>query len=735
MVIMKQNPLNNLQIKPMMSTHATTLFLRRLVFACCLGLGAVSTWAQTLPSAAASEKQDNGNLVSLNFNNVDIDAVVKAIGKISGKNFVVDPRVKGTLNIVTNTPVPRSLTYSILLSALRLQGYTAVEGNNVVTILPEADAKMHSVPVGKTRTPVATGDKIVTEVFQINHESASQLLQVVRPLVTPNNTVSVYPGNNSLVITDYAENISRIAKIIAAIDVPQGDSTVIPVLHASAVDLANMLNKLYGDAATNNGASTEPSMKVTVMADARSNSLLVRAENRSRMQAVRSMATQLDQAGATSNIRVIFLKNANAVKVAQTLRAVLTGDASSGSGGQSSNTSSSLSGNSSNSNYSSNSSSSSSTSSSSSNSGLSSTGGNFSQSSNSSNVVGGGNIFADVANNALVITGTDAIYNNVRAVIDELDRRQAQVYVEALIAEVTADRAAEYGIQWQSAIPTNGSTTVYGGTNFGTSSSGTNIIGIAKDITSASTGLNFIIGSGPVTVNGTEIFNLNFLARLLETDAKANILSTPSILTVDNEEAKIVVGKNVPFITGSYTSTTTSASNPFQTYERKDVGLTLKIKPQITEGGSIRMQIYQEVSAVIDSTANSSSGASTTKRSIESTVIVDNGSIIALGGLMQDSYSGSVSKVPVLGDLPFIGPLFRYDNRSRSKTNLMIFLRPRIFHTAQDSADFSSTRYEDIIGVQKSADKPSALLRNEDPLPSMPVQQKDNAGDKAAPAQ
>lgn len=718
----------------MMSTHATSLFLRRLVFACCLGLGAVSTWAQTSPPAAASEKQDNGNLVSLNFNNVDIDAVVKAIGKISGKNFVVDPRVKGTLNIVTNTPVPRSLTYSILLSALRLQGYTAVEGNNVVTILPEADAKMHSVPVGKTRSPVATGDKIVTEVFQINHESASQLLQVVRPLVTPNNTVSVYPGNNSLVITDYAENISRIAKIIAAIDVPQGDSTVIPVLHASAVDMASMLNKLYGDAATNNGASTEPSMKVTVMADARSNSLIVRAENRSRMQAVRSMATQLDQAGATSNIRVIFLKNANAVKVAQTLRAVLTGEASGSSGSQSSNSSSSLSGNS-NSSYSNNSSSTSSTSSSSSNSSLSTSGGNFSQSSNSSNVVGGGNIFADVANNALVITGSDAVYNNVRAVIEELDRRQAQVYVEALIAEVTAERAAEYGIQWQSAIPTNGSTTVYGGTNFGTSSSGTNIIGISKDITSASTGLNFIIGSGPVTVNGTEIFNLNFLARLLETDAKANILSTPSILTVDNEEAKIVVGKNVPFITGSYTTSSTSTSNPFQTYERKDVGLTLKIKPQITEGGTIRMQIYQEVSAVIDSTATSSSGASTTKRSIESTVIVDNGSIIALGGLMQDSYSGSVSKVPVLGDLPFIGPLFRYDNRSRSKTNLMIFLRPRIFRTSQDSADFSSTRYEDIIGVQKSADKPSALMRNEDPLPSMPVQQKDNTGDKAAPAQ
>ncbi|WP_157288467.1 type II secretion system secretin GspD [Uliginosibacterium gangwonense] len=679
----------------------------------------VTGQAQTPPASPPPANQENGNLVSLNFNSVDIDAVVKAIGKISGKNFVVDPRVKGTLNIVTNSPVPRSLTYSILLSALRLQGYAAIEANGIVTILPEADAKMHSVPVGKARTQT-TGDKIVTEVFQIRHESASQLLQVIRPLVTPNNTVSVYPGNNSLIITDYAENLGRISKIIESIDVPPSDSLVIPVLHASAVDLAAMLNKLYSETAAGGGTSTEPSMKVSILADARSNSLLVRAENRSRMQAVRSMASQLDQAGATSNIRVIFLKNANAVKVAQTLRAVLSGD----SGGNSSSSSStSLSGNnnSSSSSTSNNSSNSTNTSSSS----MSTSGGNFSQSGNNSNVVGSGNIFADVANNALVITGTDAIYNNIRAVIDELDRRQAQVYVEALIAEITSDRAAEYGIQWQSALPTNGSTTVYGGTNFGSASTGNNIIGLASSLATGSgtvaKGMNFIIGSGPVKINGTEIMNLNLLARLLESDANANILSTPSILTVDNEEAKIVVGKNVPFITGSYTTTSTTSSTPFQTYERKDVGLTLKIKPQITEGGSIRMQVYQEVSAVIDSTTTSTSGASTTKRSIESTVVVDNGSIIALGGLMQDSYSGSVEKVPLLGDLPFIGALFRYDTRSRSKTNLMIFLRPRVLRSAEDTAELSRSRYDQIIGVEKNADSPKALMRNEAPLPTLPT--------------
>jgi len=704
-------------------TRSSISYLLCVLLSCLCG----AAQAQTPPAQPAPANQENGNLVSLNFNNVDIDAVVKAIGKISGKNFVVDPRVKGNLNIVTNSPVPRSLTYSILLSALRLQGYAAIEGNGVTTILPEADAKMHSVPVGKARTQ-ATGDKIVTEVFQIRHESASQLLQVIRPLVTPNNTVSVYPGNNSLVITDYAENLGRIGKIIESIDVPPSDSQIIPVLHASAIDLAAMLNKLYADTSAGGGAATEPSMKVNILADARSNSLLVRAENRSRMQAVRSMAAQLDQAGATSNIRVIFLKNANATKVAQTLRAVLTGDAG-GSSTPSSNTSLSA-----NNNTNTNTSNNSLTSTNNSTSGLSGSGGNFSQSNNNSNVVGGGNIFADVANNALVITGTDAIYNNIRAVVDELDRRQAQVYVEALIAEITSDRAAEYGIQWQSAMPTNGSTTAYGGTNFGSISSGNNIIGVASALATGTgtvaKGMNFIIGSGAVKINGTEIMNLNLLARLLESDAKANILSTPSILTVDNEEAKIVVGKNVPFITGSYTTTSTTSSTPFQTYERKDVGLTLKIKPQITEGGSIRMQVYQEVSAVIDSTTSSTSGASTTKRSIESTVVVDNGNIIALGGLMQDSYSGSVEKVPVLGDLPFIGALFRYDTRSRSKTNLMIFLRPRVLRSAEDSAELSRSRYDEIIGVQKNADVPKALMRNEDPLPTMPTPEAQ--GDKPA---
>lgn len=697
----------------MMRLSKPSFILRPLILALLFGISQTPQ-AQTPAVASPSSVQENGETVSLNFNNVDIDAVVRAIGKITGRNFILDPRVKGNLNIVTSRPVPRAMTYSILLSALRLQGYTVVESGNVAKVLPEADAKLHALPVDKGRNRQISGDRLVTEVFQIRHESAAQLVQVVRPLVSPNNTVSVYSGNNSLVITDYAENIARIARIIESIDVPQGDAQIIPIRNASAIDVANMLNKLFGESQA--GTAAEPSMKVAILADSRSNALLVRTENRARLQAVRSMAAQLDQAGATSNIRVVFLKNANAGKVAQTLRAALGSNDAGGNAANSATNSAPGASTTTNTTAS-----------------MTSTAGNFSQSSSTNSNSTGGVVFADTANNALIINGPDAVYNNLRSVIDELDRRPAQVYVEALIAEVTSDRAAEFGIQWQGGQTNNG-TGVYAGTNFGSTSSGSNLLTLAAAAGSSSTtttvtpgsGLNFIVGSGKsITIGGLKIADLNLLARFLETDTRANILSTPSLVTVDNEEAKIVVGKNVPFVTGQYTNTGSgsSVSNPFQTIERKDVGLTLKLKPQITEGGAIRLQIYQEASAVIDNSGSSANGPSTTKRSIESSVIADDGAIIAIGGLVEDSYSGGTDKVPFLGDLPLIGSLFRFDTRKRVKTNLIIFLRPRVLRTAEDSASLSNSRYDTIIGKQRTADATENLLRNEAPLPELPPKQ------------
>jgi len=320
-----------------------------------------------------------------------------------------------------------------------------------------------------------------------------------------------------------------------------------------------------------------------------------------------------------------------------------------------------------------------------------------------------GIIQADPATNSLIITAPDAVYNDLRAALEKLDVRRAQVYVEALVAEITALKAAEFGIQWQdlnSAGSTNTTAGTFGGTNFGTT--GQNIIGIAANPGSAGHGLNIGVVKGVLTIPGVngQILNLGLLVRALETNNNANILSTPTLLTLDNEEARIVIGQNVPFITGQYAVTGAATTpTPFQTIERRDVGLTLRIRPQISEGGAVRLQIFQEVSSIQDST--NAAGVITNKRSVESTVLVDDGQIVVIGGLIQDTLTDGVEKVPVLGDIPGIGGLFRYKTRSHSKTNLMVFLRPTVLRDATRADPFTSERYDYILGEQAKV-KPAA---------------------------
>ncbi|MCK6392094.1 type II secretion system secretin GspD [Zoogloea sp.] len=705
----------------MKHARCTPGFARRLLAACLVTTVALPLALPAVPALA--NEAGTGETVSLNFVNAEIGAVIQAISRISGRNFVVDPRVKGTLNIVTARPVPRNLSYSILLSALRLQGYAAIEGQGITKIVPEADAKLHAVPVGKGQG-AGGGDRLTTQVFTLHHESASQLVPVIRPLVSPNNTVTAYPGNNSLVVTDYAENIGRIARIIESIDVPQGDMRVINLKHASALDLAQTVNRLLNDAGSGSlgatpGVGGDASQRVSVIGDPRTNSLLVRSENPSKLNAVRQLVANLDQPGAAGNIHVVYLKNAEATKVAQTLRAVLSGEAGNtgqGSTGSSSSTSSfapSATG----------SSTSGSATSTGSSVGSTPSFSNTSTTGSGAGATGNGIVQADPMSNALIITAPEAIYNNLRKVIEQLDRRRAQVYVEALITEVSTEKAAEIGIQWQAGKL--GSTTAFGGTTF--NSGGNNILNLATSLASSSSttlpgnGLNLLLGSGTITVGGREIANLNMLARFLESDTKANILSTPNLVTLDNEEAKIVVGRNVPFVTGTYATTgNTATANPFTTVERRDVGLTLKVKPQISEGGTVRLQIYQEASSVIDSTATSTTGPTTTKRSIESTVLVDDGAMIALGGLVEDTYSGGQEKVPLLGDLPYLGQFFRYDSRKRGKTNLIVFLRPVILRDAASIQGISADRYNYVIGQQRANDRADALMRGEPNPPELP---------------
>ncbi|MFN3985095.1 MAG: type II secretion system secretin GspD [Rhodocyclaceae bacterium] len=665
--------------------------------------------ALTLPLAATANPTSE-EPVSLNFSNAEISAVIDAIGKISGKNFLVDPRVRGTLNIVTNTPVSRDLSYQILLSALRLQGFTAVEGPGVIKIVPEADAKLHGVPVGTGTRPV-NGESLVTQVFPMKHESAAQMLAVVRPLVSPNNTVTAFPSNNVLVVTDYAENLARIGRIIESIDVPQGDVTVIQLEHAIAVDLAATLNRLMSDGAGAAAAAAggEPSLRVQIIPEPRTNSLLVRADNPARIRAVRQLVASLDLPGAGGNIHVVYLRNAEATKVAQTLNAALSGDGSALAADSSSSLGSA-------------SASSSGTASGDTTDGRTLSG--LSAQTGAAAGTSGGVVQADPVNNALIIVAPESTYRNLRHVIDKLDRRRAQVYIEALIAEISSDRAAEFGIQWQSANMPNGSgSRAFGGTNFG--GSGQNIIGAMGDISSVGKGMNLLIGSGTVSVpiNGemVEIFSLSMLARFLESDSRTNILSTPTIVTLDNEEAKIVVGRNLPFVTGQYTNTGggTTPTNPFQTIERRDVGLTLEVRPQISEGGTIKLDIYQEASSVVP-TVDISNGPITNTRSIKSTVLVDDGAIIALGGLVEDSFTSGEEKVPLLGDIPFAGQLFRYDTRNRAKTNLVVFLRPIILRDQESYEELTRSRYDYVIGQQRNASESVRMLRGEPPPPSLP---------------
>jgi general secretion pathway protein D len=308
--------------------------------------------------------------------------------------------------------------------------------------------------------------------------------------------------------------------------------------------------------------------------------------------------------------------------------------------------------------------------------------------------VGGAQIQADPATNTLIIIAPDVVYRNLRAVIDQLDIRRAQVFIESLIVEVTSDQAAEFGIQWQGGLgnlEAGASTGIAGGTNFG--STGQNILSIAQNPATAGTGLNIGIAKGQITLPGVGVItNLQFLARALEATNKANILSTPNLLTLDNEEARIVVGQNVPFVTGQFTTSASAAVNPFQTIERRDVGLTLRVRPQISEAGTIKLVIYQEVSSVVEPI--SPAGIITNMRSIETNVLVDHGSIVVLGGLVQDNVSNTVEKVPVLGDIPILGHLFRYETRRQQKTNLMVFLRPIIVRDDNDIRGVTLDRYE-----------------------------------------
>lgn len=618
--------------------------------------------------AAGAAKEAPKGWITLNFVNADIHSVIQAMSEMTGRTFVVDPRVKGTLRITSPRPVSPSVAYDIVLSALRMQGYAAIQSDGVVRIVPEADAKFHATTsTGKSRGKRAGGE-MVTRVFSLRHESAPQLQAALRSLVGPNGTFSADASSNTLIVTDYADNLASLEQVIASLDVPSVDEPVlIPLRYVSAKELAALVTRVFAPMPGQAPGGGIDLLQIAV--DDRSNSLIVRGRDRSLVGKVQNLAATLDvPTPVAGNVHVIYLKNAQAVEVAKTLRNILasdTGSVTQAAAAQATPTQAAT-------------------------------------ATSSSQDLGPGMVQADPGSNALIITAPEAVFANLKAVVEKLDVRRAQVLIEALIVEVSADKAAEFGIQWIGAGTVSSDNTLGG--LFGNSTPATNIGVITAAATSGTTAGLLGIASG-LTVGFLKGESFGVLARALETEAGGNILSTPSLLTLDNEEAKISVGSNVAFATGSFTTPASASdglSNPFTTFERQDVGLTLKVKPQISEGGTVRMVISQEVSQLRPSPGTDPTLASTDKRSIDSTVLVDDGQVVVLGGLIQDQMTDGEDSVPFLGDLPVVGQLFRYSNRKRTKTNLMVFLRPMIVRTAADAAAVTSPRYDYILGQEKA---------------------------------
>ncbi|MGZ0701124.1 type II secretion system secretin GspD [Pseudomonas piscis] len=661
-----------------------------------------SSRAQAAPRSTSVPRNPLGDQpVQLNFVEADIQAVVRALSRSTGQQFLVDPRVKGNLTLVSEGQVPAHQAYDMLLAALRMQGFSVVDVGGVAQVVPEADAKLLGGPIYSADKPAGNG--MLTRTFRLQYENAVNLIPVLRPIVSPNNPINAYPGNNTIVVTDYAENLQRVAQIINGIDTPSAiDTDVVAVQNGIAVDIATMVAELLET------QGSDQTQKISVIGDPRSNSIIIRAGSPERTELARNLIYKLDNAQSNpSNLHVVYLRNAQAGKLAQALRGLLTGESDSGSSDGARAMLSSMGGGSGSGQGASQTGSSTSTSGSTgqgtgssgtakgygqggSTSGLGSNGQQSDQ--NTAFSAGGVTIQADATTNTLLISAPDPLYRNLREVIDQLDQRRAQVVIESLIVEVNEDDANEFGVQWQAG--NLGGKGGFGGVNLG----GSGVVGNPGSKTSIDVlpkGLNIGLVNGTVDIPGVgKVLDLKVLARALKSKGGSNVLSTPNLLTLDNEAASIFVGQTIPFVTGSYvTGGGGTSNNPFQTVQREEVGLKLNVRPQISEGGTVKLDIYQEVSS-IDARASVEAGTVTQKRAIDTSILLDDGQIMVLGGLLQDGYTQSNDAVPWLSSIPGLGALFRNEKRSVNKTNLMVFLRPYIIRDSGAGRSITLNRYD-----------------------------------------
>ncbi|SAI71405.1 general secretion pathway protein D [Bordetella ansorpii] len=706
------------------------------------GLAAVIAASSCALPVQSAQAQQSDNRVSLNFVDTDIPAVLRALSVFTQRNFLVDPRVKGKITLVSERPVSRDQALSMLTGALRLQGFAIVDVDGVTRVVPEADGKLQGSPVvtdgprgsgtgrgasgSMSMDDFARGSQMVTRVFSLKYENAANLVPVLRPMVPPNNPINAYPGNNTLVITDYADNLERIAQVIARIDVASSmDTDVVPIEYGIASDIAALASQLMdGQGAPGQGGAGADASRIAIVADPRSNSVVIRSGNPARTRLARDLIAKLDARQKNAgNLHVVYLRNAQATRIAHVLGGLLNGQSQTqsigtsgpGAAGAVAGAGTGLSGRSTSSGSTRSSSRGFGGNNASSGLGSSNSGGlgsNTQQISREdpndasqpvSYAAGGAVIQADPSTNTLIISAPEPLYRSLREVIDQLDQRRAQVLVESMIVEVNANSSSEFGIQWMTGGNglSSGRTSFIGGTNLG--GSGITATG-PTTLDSLGSGLSLGLVKGTVDVLGNQVINLGVLARALQDSGQANILSTPNLLTLDNEQASILVGQTVPFVTGSYvTSGSDSTSNPFQTVEREDIGLKLNIRPQISEGGAVKLDIYQEVSSIDDARSNATTGIVTNKRAIDTSVLIDDGQIIVLGGLLEDSMTISSNNVPGLSNIPLLGALFRYDSRQRTKTNLMVFLRPYVLRDSRSSANVTLDRYDYMRRAQSNA--------------------------------
>jgi general secretion pathway protein D len=618
----------------------------------------VSAYAQNQPPDA------DQNLFEPDFKDVDIQEMIKLVADITGKTLVIDPRVQGRINVISSKKLSASELYNLFLSVLEVQGFTAIEFGDVVRILPRQDARTSAVPVNNFGK--LGDDTYITQVIQLDNVSAAKVLPVLRPLAPQHAHLAAYAPSNAIIISDTVANIARLKDIIRSIDLAgEAETSIVKLKYAQAETMVTLLQSLQRAEEKDDPANA----KSSIVADNRTNSILVTADDvrqKKILNLIQSLDTPREQSG---NVRVIYLEYADAEKVAEVLSKVVSGISkltsinSASSGGQP---------------------------------GASAT-----------------TVEADPSTNALLITADTETLETLLPVIDRLDIRRSQVLVEAIIVEVRGDLNKQLGVEW-AAFKEN--RIVAGLTNSG------NLAGVASAIQA---GTNPIIPSGLLLsfgIDNIESSGTNFagLVQFLESNSEANILSTPSILTTDNNAASISVAENVPFITGTFTNDSGS-TNPFQTIERRDVGITLKVTPQISKGETLVLEIDQQVSNVSSQAISGASDIVTTVRQITTQVIAQNGEVIILGGLIEDQVTQTQQKIPLLGDIPYLGRLFRNDITDVQKSNLMIFLKSTIIRSPQELRGATAEKYNNIRTNQLESIKKGVPLVPDDVIPLLPV--------------